>query len=111
MDGDPKMVPLSSLILLASLPLVHAASPVPVPIAPASTTCAFYLLAYEYAQEHVQPNITESQKAAVFDALALQNCPKASHRLVGAHHGDRRAPRPRCRQRGGHRRLRRCGQG
>eukprot|EP01050_Picozoa_sp_SAG11_P006238 SAG11_NODE_476_length_9118_cov_5.515911_13_plen_237_part_00 len=66
-------------LLLASLPLAHSVSPIPVPIAPASTTCAFYQLAYEYAQ-HVQPNITEAQKAAVFDALALQTCPKATPR-------------------------------
>lgn len=66
-------------LLLACLPLAGAVSPIPVPIAPASTTCAFYQLAYEYAQ-HVQPNVTEAQKAAVFDAFALQTCPNASPR-------------------------------
>jgi hypothetical protein len=76
----PRPVIAMMRVRLLCLPAVAlAVSPVPVPIAPAATTCAFYKLSYEYAQ-HVQPNITAAQQAAVFDALALHACPQSPPR-------------------------------
>ena len=70
---------MAPVVLLLGAAATAAVSAIPLPIAPPSTTCAFYQLAFDYAKV-VQPNLTAGQSAAVWDALALQDCNSTSPR-------------------------------